>query len=145
MIRQVVDGDVHSQRLMFVCPACALHGSGIHMLTVNEPNSWTWDGNLEAPTLSPSIASHGAAVDGVWVADWLCHSYLEAGLFRFLSDSTHAMAGQVGVPMPDLPEWTQRESDEPGLVGLDDESDGGGEAPDGSPLPLFLPTCGGYP
>jgi len=33
-----------------------------------------------------------------------CHSYLRAGVWEFLADCTHTMAGQQ-VPMVDLPDW----------------------------------------
>lgn len=85
--------------LAFLCPGCAeLGGSGLHLLPVtpNERASWTWDGNLEAPTVSPSILTrHGEGV---------CHSFLRAGVFEFLGDCTHSLAGKQ-VPMPDLGEW----------------------------------------
>lgn len=77
-------------------------GSGLHMLAVNSPQhppSWDWNGNLERPTLSPSILSR-TGPDGVNI----CHSYLRDGVFEFLEDCTHKRAGQQ-VPMSDLPEW----------------------------------------
>lgn len=99
MVRNVTDGDLRYQALMFCCPGCG--GTGLHMLPVNcnaggKP-TWTWDGNLDAPTLSPSILTR-------WGNDKVCHSYLRAGVFEYLDDSTHQYAGQK-VPMPELPEW----------------------------------------
>ncbi len=46
--------------LMFVCPGCVeMDGSsGLHMLPVNsdvKKPSWTWDGDLIRPSLTPSI------------------------------------------------------------------------------------------
>lgn len=100
----VLDGDAQYQCLKFICPGCALDGStGMHMLPVNCNNhepSWNFDGNLDAPTLSPSILTRGGPEMGS-----RCHSYLEAGKFRFLEDSTHELAGQTDVPLPDLPDW----------------------------------------
>jgi hypothetical protein len=108
-LRKVNDHGVHYQALMFVCPGCIAGGpsgySGLHQLPVNAPGidkpSWSWDGNLEAPTLSPSIRTK---------IDWgsgpqVCHSYLKAGRFDFLEDSTN-LAGQ-NVPLPDLPAWVE--------------------------------------
>lgn len=98
-IRNVDDHGNHYTALMFVCPGCQSMGyeSGIHMLPVNSPSkspSWNFNGNLEAPTLSPSILTktHGG----------VCHSFLENGVFRFLSDCTHSFKDQL-VPIPDLP------------------------------------------
>ena len=85
--------------LMFVCPGCDLDGSGLHILPVNtdvKSPAWDWNGDVDKPTLSPSILTkHG---------DFICHSYLKDGVFEFLSDSTHALAGQK-VPIPDLYPW----------------------------------------
>jgi hypothetical protein len=93
------------QCLAFVCPGCAeMHSnSGLHMLPVNTTEhspSWDWDGNLEAPTLSPSILT-GV---GENPSRGVCHSYLKAGVFEYLGDCTHSMKNQH-VPMGDLPEW----------------------------------------
>lgn len=101
-LRDVDDHGVRYQVLAFCCPGCAeADGSdGLHMLAVNttlKSPSWDWDGNLEAPTISPSILTRRH--DGL-----VCHSFLKAGLFHFLEDSTHSKAGQL-VPMPDLPKW----------------------------------------
>ena len=103
MIRHVDDHGDRYDALMFVCPGCAeIGGSGFHMLPVSGDASkrpvWTWDGNLDAPTLSPSILTSGNEPAR------RCHSFLKAGVFEFLSDCAHSLAGQ-NVPMLDLPEW----------------------------------------
>lgn len=105
-VRAVDDHGLCYEVLAFVCPGCALDGStGLHLLPVNSTTkkpSWTWDGNYEAPTLSPSILSNGHGQGR------RCHSFLTAGVFQFLDDSEHALAGQ-SVPIPDLPDWFCRE------------------------------------
>lgn len=104
MIRNVDDHGVHYEALMFVCPGCytfSEHDTGLHMLPVNSKEkspSWDWDGNLEAPTLSPSILSNK---DNPQLR---CHSFLKAGVFEFLEDCAHSLAG-LHVPMMDLPDW----------------------------------------
>ena len=107
-IRFVADHGVHYEALMFCCPGCAERGGdGIHMLPVNsavKTPSWVWDGNLDAPTLSPSILTR--------TDDTVCHSFLRAGVFEFLSDCTHSLAGQT-VPMGDLPTWAIKEAESP--------------------------------
>lgn len=58
------------------------------------PDTWTFDGNLEAPTYSPSFKhSHGTDI---------CHYVLTAGVLNYCEDSMHAMAGQ-SVALPVLP------------------------------------------
>jgi hypothetical protein len=98
------------QALMFWCPGCEIlhegeRQAGAHMLPVSGDASerpvWTWDGNLEAPTLSPSILTRRRFAGE---PEQICHSYLRAGVFEFLGDCTHALAGHH-VPIPDLPEW----------------------------------------
>lgn len=71
--------------------------------TITKP-AWTWDGNLETPTVSPSILTKGERKGVTFV----CHSYLKAGVFEFLTDCTHALVGQK-VLIPDLPDWVLRE------------------------------------
>lgn len=108
MLREVNDHGVHYQALLFICPGCESdekhHGTGLHMLPVNsiiKTPSWDWDGNLEVPTLSPSILTGKGT-------GFICHSFLKAGVFQFLTDSTHPLSGQV-VPIPDLPDWVINE------------------------------------
>ena len=89
------------QSILLCCPGCHDDAhSGYIMLPVNTDvmTSWKWDGNLETPTLEPSILTWGAN-------DSRCHSYLRNGVWEFLSDCTHSLAGQH-VPMMDFPEWT---------------------------------------
>lgn len=98
--------------LLFVCPGCVSGGpdgyDGIHMLPVNVKEdigkpSWTWDGSLDFPTLSPSILTNGFRnKDTNEVVRPRCHSFLRDGVFEFLKDSEHPLASQK-VPIPDLP------------------------------------------
>lgn len=106
-IRNIDDHGIHYQALAFVCPGCvaAGGGSGLHLLPVNTDEhkpSWTWDGNLVYPTVTPSILT-GKDSENV------CHSFLEAGIFHFLDDCTHSLVGQYA-RMPDLPEWFTNET-----------------------------------
>lgn len=124
-LRHVDDHGHHYEALMFVCPGCATPytfpdgtehtPSGVHMLPVsgdaNGRPVWTWDGNLEAPTLSPSIATKIHPYDEQSRPLGFCHSYLRGGVFEFLTDSTHKYSGQH-VPMPDLPRWAEDDDGE---------------------------------
>jgi len=103
MIRHVDDHGHHYEALMFWCPGCENErgNGGLHMLPIsgdsNGRDMWSFDGNLEAPTLTPSILT-GRGTEKI------CHSFLTAGVFHFLGDCTHALANQQ-VPIPDLPDW----------------------------------------
>lgn len=115
-LRTIDDHGVVYDALMFVCPGCVAGGpsgyDGIHMLPVNTMDvgkpSWDWDGNLERPTLNPSILTQGYS---------RCHSFLRDGIFEFLGDSDHPLAGQR-IPIPDLPDWAVELSD-----AVDEEKD----------------------
>jgi Family of unknown function (DUF6527) len=89
-------------RLYLWCPGC----DDLHAVEVTDPGfMWEWDGNLESPTISPSIkVDYG-------VGGRICHSYVKQGRWEFLSDCTHALAGQ-SVALPPLPEWITREKKE---------------------------------
>lgn len=84
--------NAHPDRLHFWCPGCdEIHGISI------APGAWTWNGDAEHPTFSPSVLVTGGAQNG------RCHSFVRDGNIQFLGDCTHALAGQT-VP---LPEWTE--------------------------------------
>lgn len=101
-----------SAHLTMWCPGCK---SG-HTITVDSEDGWTWDGNEDRPTISPSILSwpRKTLIDHDLEGDALtdpsnvrdiprCHSFVRAGRWEFLADSEHDLAGQtVDVqPFPD--------------------------------------------
>ena len=97
------DAGRHGQRLFIWCPGCAAATTfGLHAVELEPPNEprWLWDGNLEAPTIRPSILVHEPQSG----AGPRCHTFVTTGRWQYLGDSTHAMAGQI-VPLPELPDW----------------------------------------
>ena len=83
------------------CPAC----KETHAFAVDRPFSngakWSFDGNIDAPTFAPSMnIGIGPFPDGHIER---CHYFLKGGQLQYISDCTHAMAGQT-VPLPELPE-----------------------------------------
>jgi len=76
--------------LLFRCPGC----DDLH--SVNQ--KWDWNGNKEAPTLSPSVLVTYKS-EGEIVA--ICHSFVVDGKFQYLSDCTHKLAGQT----VEIPNW----------------------------------------
>lgn len=102
-LRRVDDGYAHW------CPAC----EEMHPL----PDTWTFDGNLEEPTFTPSFKHSGVKktiVAGKWTGGWdrdadgntipfVCHYVLTAGVLNFCNDCTHALVN-AKVPLPVLPE-----------------------------------------
>jgi len=100
-------------RVAFWCPGC----EEIHAVAVGKPGrpNWTFDGNVDAPTFSPSILvrydhwvppatpenmNRGPQTKVAHV----CHSFVRSGRIEFLGDCTHAFAGKT-VPIPDLPDF----------------------------------------
>ena len=85
------DGDGVS----FMCPGCKT----THAVPVTGPKAWTFNGDMNRPTLSPSIV--------VWTEEYVdpedqfkipatrCHSFVRDGKIQFLSDCTHKLAGQT--------------------------------------------------
>lgn len=66
----------------------AIHCPGCGCLHAFDPERWQWNGDLEAPTFSPSMLVRA------WEGAPRCHSFVTAGRIRFLADSTHELAGQ---------------------------------------------------
>lgn len=109
VLRTIADG-----RLGFWCPGC----DEMHVVT----SGWTFDGNYDAPTLSPSILVRGGHHAPNWQGPncWcnfnerhpdqaqtrfkcsICHSFVRGGNIEFLGDCTHELAGKtVPLTVPD--------------------------------------------
>lgn len=88
------------------CPGC---NSG-HEIDTEQYNGsgakWSFDGNMEEPTFSPSINIRvnppGHAHYQPDLPSEVCHYFIRAGRIEFLSDCTHTLAGQV-VDLPGIP------------------------------------------
>jgi hypothetical protein len=99
-------------RVHFWCPGC----DDAHAIHTRE-NGWTWNGDLDRPTFSPSVLMratyHEPPVTPENLEQWerepweqhpverVCHSFVTDGRIQFLGDCTHQLAGQT----VDLPEW----------------------------------------
>jgi hypothetical protein len=106
----------------FKCPGCG-YAHTVY-LGVGEGPRWSYNGNPEKPTFAPSILVRGIRLDmtdaehaaydlafekcGYTSAILndprfasVCHSFVTDGRIQFLSDCTHALAGQT----VDLPPW----------------------------------------
>lgn len=87
-LRKIEDG-----KLMFYCEGCGQ----CHYAD----NRWTFNGDFEKPTFSPSIlvntGHHPNPSD-------ICHSFVTDGKMQYLSDCTHSLTGQT-VEMLDEEDW----------------------------------------
>lgn len=110
-VKKTADG------LVYKCPCGDVH----YAVTSGPDAKWTWNGDVEKPTLSPSMlvrSGHYAPrqpgePESCWCTYakehpeeklpfgcYLCHSFVENGTVRFLSDCTHGHAGKT-LPLPD--------------------------------------------
>lgn len=89
--------------VMFFCPGCNVP----HAITVG---TWTWNGDRDAPTFSPSLLSkrwgYPYGIDPEpdetqEPSQQICHNFVTDGKIQFLTDSTHHLAGQT----VEIPEW----------------------------------------
>ena len=83
------------------CPACGFEHSfriGAEYWAREGKDVWEWNGSWDKPTFVGSMLSRNPKRTRV------CHSYLRDGVWEFLKDSTHAMAGQM-VPMAPISEY----------------------------------------
>lgn len=95
--------------LTWWCPGC----DSSHHIKVGEGAGprWGWNGSAEKPTFTPSVlVTWGSYADPNWKPEpddgpdvsGRCHSFVVDGQMQFLSDCTHALAGQT-VPIPPWP------------------------------------------
>ena len=89
-------GKYHRNCLVY-CPACR------QSHTFDE--RWKFNGDQEKPTFEGSMLVKGERYlrDEKRTLKFVCHSFLRDGVWEFLGDCTHEMAGKK-VPMIDFPE-----------------------------------------
>lgn len=75
------------------CPGC----DDFHVVDTR----WTFNGDFERPTFSPSLLLNGDPTYHNPAAP-RCHSFIREGRIEFLGDCSHALAGKT----VDLPELT---------------------------------------
>ena len=99
----------------FFCAGCGYP----HVIRVEGDSrpKWGYNGNPDKPTFTPSILSRSrhptgysndnpapAGYAGPYTED-VCHSFVTDGRIQYLSDCTHALAGQT-IDLPEYPaEW----------------------------------------
>lgn len=82
------------------CPGCKeIHG-------VPVPR-WTFDGNVDAPSFSPSVRHYELENKELGIPEkTTCHYWVKEGRLEFVGDSDHELAGKT-VPMVELgPEYS---------------------------------------
>lgn len=101
----VNDEGVHQYNQWFWwCPGCDM----AHSFADGE-KGWTFNGNLEKPTVQPSIMTWPVGRGGVHdAAHPGCHVFITDGMIHYLGDCFHTLKGQT-VPMVALPDWLANE------------------------------------
>lgn len=74
---------------VFDRPGC---GYGHGFKTEGDGPRWTFNGDLDKPTISPSLLVQG---------QYRCHSFIKDGQIQFLTDCDHQLAGQT-VPLQEI-------------------------------------------
>lgn len=105
--------------VQFYCPGC----EELHTICIEGPNAWGFDGNYEAPTVTPSVlvtSGHYVSThkpgDNCW-CDFesrtgrkskfsckRCHTFIKNGVIEFLSDCSHALANQT-ISLPNISDY----------------------------------------
>ncbi len=101
----VTDAAGNVQDWAFWCAGCERH----HSLPVNHSNpahNWTMSGPPEAPTFRPSLLCRWT--EGEEQKPKVCHSFVTDGQIQYLSDCTHALAGQTLKVEPEPEDWATR-------------------------------------
>lgn len=100
-------------KFVWECPACeCLH----HIQTDKSENPcWDFNGDLDAPTVSPSVRvggtipitdeEHKKIMSGepFEPKSLVCHFFIRNGQIEFCSDSTHKLAGKT----VEIPDWNK--------------------------------------
>ena len=79
-----------SPEYSYYCPGC---DDNHWFKTTGTSPCWVWNGDMEKPSVSPSIR--------VKSRDRVCHFFIRDGEIVYLADCTHMLAGQT-VPMTEL-------------------------------------------
>lgn len=67
--------------VLYECPGCGYAHAA--------DKRWTFNGNLEKPTLNPSYLAYESKIHP------RCHHFVKDGEIQYLSDCTHKLAGQT--------------------------------------------------
>lgn len=77
----------------FFCEGCNMH----HQVWTQTPGKpqWSFNGDLEKPTFSPSLLVRYPQWDGEKQVEKVCHSFIKDGLIQYLGDCTHKFANMT--------------------------------------------------
>lgn len=118
-VKKETIGGNETGRVVFHCPAC----NDTHALNIVEGQhpGWSFNGDYERPTFRPSVLYQSGHYftgqkdeSGCWCkynrehpdnpapfTCTRCHSFVTDGRIQYLTDCTHALAGQT-IDLPDI-------------------------------------------
>ena len=76
------------QRLIHYCEGCKCK----HYIC---PDRWAWNGDIFAPTLSPSILHYYTHPEKPNAKIATCHYFITAGKIKYCNDCQHDLKGQT--------------------------------------------------
>lgn len=97
--KRCVDGAGKLYGYCFHCVGC----DDEHVVPTEGPTAWQFNGDVDRPTLSPSILVYERQhmTDAGVVTRPRCHSFVRDGRIEYLGDCGHALAGQT-INLPEL-------------------------------------------
>jgi hypothetical protein len=78
----------------FFCPGCNCK----HGFWVKGNVTWQFNGNMDKPTVSPSILHKVPQFNNTM---HICHSFIKNGMIQYLGDCTHKLANQT-IELPEI-------------------------------------------
>lgn len=96
MAKKFYNADGDKNHLYFFCPGCGCD----HWITLSGDKHWSFDGNNESPTVTPSIRVFRPKTED-HPEQTICHFYINHGQIQYLNDCVHRLAGQ-SVDMKDV-------------------------------------------
>jgi hypothetical protein len=100
-VKAVCNNKEEIQGYSFRCPGCQRR----HLVYTKEQSpggaKWIFNGDLEKPNFTPSIFVNPKNHECYVPELHSCHSFIKEGKIEFLSDCTHALAGQT-VELPEI-------------------------------------------
>lgn len=73
-------------------------------ILIPKDKGWTFNGDFERPTFSPSVLERKHPRDG---HEWINHVFIRDGMIEYLPDCTHEMAGST----VEIPAWTDDQAE----------------------------------
>jgi len=83
---------------LFWCEGCAAYHEVWSSKTTRRKSGWEFNGDMYAPTFSPSYLSGLPDDKGNGFSKYRCHLYIKDGYLQYLPDCHHGYAG-MSIPM----------------------------------------------